>query len=177
MCGDQLWYDSFPFEIIQVCSLLPSCKGFPGGSDGKESTCNAGDLCSISGLGRSPGEGHGSPVQYSFLENFMGRGAWWATIQSMGLQRVRHEWVTEHIHTHPLMWGFPSGAGGKEPTCQCRRCKRLVFDPWVGKIPRRRQWYPTPVFFPGKFHGQRSLMGYSPWGCRVEHRWVNEHPS
>ena len=43
--------------------------GFPGGSDGKESTCNAGDLGSIPGLGRSPGRGRGNPLQYSFLEN------------------------------------------------------------------------------------------------------------
>ena len=40
------------------------------------------------------------------------------------------------------------------------------FDPWVGKIPWRRVWQPTPVFFPGKFHGQRGLVGYSPWGCK-----------
>ena len=46
------------------------------------------------------------------------------------------------------------------------------FDPWVRKIPWRRKWQPTPVLFPGKFHGWRSLVGYSPWGCRVRHDWV-----
>ena len=40
------------------------------------------------------------------------------------------------------------------------------FNPYVGKIPWRREWLPTPVFLPGKFHGQRSLMSYSPWGCK-----------
>ena len=40
------------------------------------------------------------------------------------------------------------------------------FDPWVGKIPWRREWQPTPVFLPGEFHGQRSLAGHSPWGCQ-----------
>ena len=40
------------------------------------------------------------------------------------------------------------------------------FDPWFGKIPWRREWQPTPVFLPGEFHRQRSLMGYSPWGCK-----------
>ena len=40
------------------------------------------------------------------------------------------------------------------------------FDPWVGKIPWRREWLPPPVFLPGEFHGQRSLMGYCPWGCK-----------
>jgi len=55
--------------------------------------------------------------------------------------------------------GFPVGASGKEPTCQCRRTKRGRFDPWMGKIPWRREWQPTPVFLPGKSHGQRSLAG------------------
>ena len=50
--------------------------GFPSGSDGKESACNAGDLDSIPGSGRSPGEGHDSPLKYSCLENPMDRGAW-----------------------------------------------------------------------------------------------------
>ena len=63
------------------------------------------------------------------------------------------------------MWmGFPDGTGGKKPTCQCRRCKRLGFNPWVGKIPWRRAWQLTPVFLPGESHGQRTLAGYSPWG-------------
>ena len=50
---------------------------------------------------------------------------------------------------------------------------RLGFDPWVGKIPWRRKWQPTPVFLPGEPHGQRSLEGYSPWGHKesdtIEH--------
>ena len=58
--------------------------------------------------------------------------------------------------------GFPGGASGKEPACQCRRPKREGFDPWVRKIPWRRAWQSTPVFLPGEFHGQRSLVGYSP---------------
>ena len=60
--------------------------------------------------------------------------------------------------------GFPGGASGKEPMSQCRRRKRCRFDPWVGKIPWRRAWQPTPVFLPRESHGQRSLVGYSPWG-------------
>ena len=60
-----------------------------------------------------------------------------------------------------LITCFPGGTRGKEPACQCRRRR---FDPWVGKIPWRRKWHPTPVFLPGKSHGQRSLEGYSPWG-------------
>ena len=57
--------------------------------------------------------------------------------------------------------GFPSGTSDKESVCQCRRCKKCGFSPWVGKIPWGRKWQPTPVFLPGKFYGQRSLMGYT----------------
>ena len=67
----------------------------------------------------------------------------------------------------------PGDASGKEPACQCRRQKTRGFHPWVGKIPWRRKWLPTPVFLPGKFHRQRSLVGYRPRGHkesdRIEH--------
>ena len=52
----------------------------------------------------------------------------------------------------------------KESTCQFRRHR---FHPWIGKVPWKRKWQPTPVFLPGKSHGQRSLAGYSPWGCET----------
>ena len=58
---------------------------FPGGSDGKASVYNAGELGSIPGLGRSPGEGYGNPLQYSCLENPMDRGAWWPTVHGKEL--------------------------------------------------------------------------------------------
>ena len=70
--------------------------------------------------------------------------------------------------------GLPRWRSGKESACQCRRCRRHGLDPWVRKIPWRRKWQPTPGFLPGKFHGQRSLAGYSPWGHEesdsTEHR-------
>ena len=65
---------------------------------------------------------------------------------------------------------FLGGTSGKAPACKCRRCKRHRFDPWVGKIPWRRAWQPTPMFLPGESHGQRNLMGYSPWGCKESDR-------
>ena len=52
----------------------------------------------------------------------------------------------------------------KNPACQCRRHKRHRFDPGVKKILCRRKWKPTPVFLLGESHGQRNLVGYSPWG-------------
>ena len=60
----------------------------------------------------------------------------------------------------------PGGTRGKESACQCRRRKRRGFDPWVGKIPWTRAWQPTPGFLPGESHGQRSLVGYSPYSCK-----------
>jgi len=60
--------------------------------------------------------------------------------------------------------GFPGGASVKESARRCRRHKRCEFNPWVRKIPWRREWKPTTVFSPVKFLGQRSLKGYSPWG-------------
>ena len=57
--------------------------GFPGGSNGKESACSAGDLGSSTELGRSPGEGNGNPLQYSCLENPMNREAWWVTVHKV----------------------------------------------------------------------------------------------
>ena len=70
--------------------------GFPGGSDGKESACNVGDLGSIPGLGRSPGEGIGNPLQYSCLENSMDRGDGKATGHGVAESR------TEKLHFHSL---------------------------------------------------------------------------
>ena len=61
----------------------PQPKGFPHSSAGKESACNAGDRGLIPGLGRSPGEGNGNPLQYSCLENPMDRGAWQASVHGL----------------------------------------------------------------------------------------------
>ena len=60
--------------------------------------------------------------------------------------------------------GLPRWLSGKEFTYQCWRHRSCGFSLWVGKISWRRKWKPTPVFLPGKCHGQRSLAGYSPWG-------------
>ena len=72
-------------SAFHIRSSVPSF--FPGSSDGKESACNAEDMGLIPGSERSPGRGHGNPLQYSCLENPMDRGAWWST----GSQRVGHD--------------------------------------------------------------------------------------
>ena len=82
-------------------------------------------------------------------------------LEVQGSQENKTVKTLKTVGTTAGPWG---GASGVEPTCQCRRQKRCGFDPWSGKIVWRRKWQPTPVFLPGKFHGQRSLAGYRPWG-------------
>ena len=78
-----------------------------------------------------------------------------------GIHYVR--WL--EIRTGNVSWGFPGGSVVKNPPANAGD-----IDPWVGKIPWRREWQPTPVFLPGESHGQRSLVCDSPWGCkRVGH--------
>ena len=80
-------------EVMNQWMNIPwtgrTLKSFPGGSDGKEPACNAGDPGSVPGLGKSPGEGNGNPLQYSYLENPMDRGVWQAIVGSL---RVGHDW-------------------------------------------------------------------------------------
>ena len=99
--------------LIFKMGLKPPYQGFSDGSAGKESACNAGDPCSIPGLGRSTGEEIGYPLQYS-----------WASL------------LAQLVKNPPSMQ-----------------------ETWVGRIPWRRERLPTPVLWPGEFHGL-----YSPWG-------------
>ena len=100
--------------------------GFPCGLAGKESSCNAGDLGSILGLGGSPGEAKGYPVQYSGLENSMDCIVHWITKSQTRLSNF-------HFLFFPALFGLPRWLSSKESTCQCRR--RCRFDPLVRKIP------------------------------------------
>ena len=83
-------------------------------------------------------------------------------LPSMGSQsRTQLKRCSSSSSRHKL--GLPWWLSGKESSCQCRRCR---FNPWTGKMPLRRKWQPTPVFLPGESHGGRSLVGYSPRGCK-----------
>ena len=80
-----------PLDIVGgICVVTMENKGLPGGSEGKESVCNVGDLSSIPALGIPPGEENGSPLQYSYLENPMDRGeAWQATVHRVAKRQTR----------------------------------------------------------------------------------------
>ena len=82
--------------------------------------------------------------------------------------KARKTWESDRVSLSQLLFikGFPGGSAVKN----LLQCKRPKFDPWVRKIPWRREWLHTPVFFPGKSHGQRSLAGYSSWGRKKSDR-------
>ena len=79
--------------------------------------------------------------------------------KSHPLDTIIHVLLMLKLHLNPALITLPGWHSGKESVCQYRRCKRCGFDSWVGKMPWRRKWQPTPVFLPGKCHGQRSLVG------------------
>ena len=85
----QIWLTGCRLLTSDLDPPPKASKGFSGGSEVKASACNAGDLGSIPGLERSPGEGNGNPPQYSCLENPMDREAWWATVHGVAKSRTR----------------------------------------------------------------------------------------
>ena len=119
-------------------------------------------------IGKIPWRSEWLLTQVFLLENVHGRIPW--TEELHGLQSMGSKELTQlrdfHFHFTIQEDDLPGGTGGKELACQSSRQKRHRFSLWVRKIFWRRAWHPIPVFLPGKFHGQRSLVGWSPWGCK-----------
>ena len=129
---------------------------------GKESACSAGDPSLIPGLRRSPGRGHGSPLQYSCLENSMDRGAWQAIVYGVTKNQTRQKRLSL-LTKSTLECGYGRQATFTFPWQPGCWPKWSPFD--LSSAPqRRRQWQPTPVLLPGKSHGWRSPVGCSPRG-------------
>ena len=103
----------------------------------------------------SPGQGDLTPSPPRLLLSHL-------TYRYRAFYRMIPTYINTYVYIYQYTWGFPGGQSGKEPACQCSRPKRQGFYPWVGKIPWRKAWQPTPVFLPGESQGQRSLVGYSP---------------
>ena len=116
--------------------LAPIYWDLPDGSEGKASACNAGDQGLISGLGRSPGEGNGNPLQYSCLENPMDREAQQATVHG-----VAKSWTQLSNFTHsPLIEiGLPCGSPGEESACNVGDLGSI---PELGRSPGEGNSYP-----------------------------------
>ena len=118
---------SFPTWGLNLCLLhyrqtlyhlshqrSPPNRGFPAGSDSKESACNAGGLGSVPELERSPGEGNGTPLQYSCLEHSMERGAWQTTVHGITKSWKRLSNSNTHTHTYnPIDLNFYGRSGEK----------------------------------------------------------------
>ena len=115
----------------------------------------------VRSLGRedSPGEGNGDPLQYSCLENPMDGRAWWATVLGVTQSRTQLKRLSSSSSSYDVA----------QTVKRLPAMRILGFDPGVGEIPWRRKWQPTPVLLPRKFHGWRSLVGYSLWLQRVGH--------
>ena len=99
------------------------------------------------------GEGNGSPLQCSCLENPRDRGAWWAAVSGVAQSQTRLKRLSSSIQASQValvVKNLSANAGG------IRRCG---FNPWVKKIPWKRSWQPILVFLPGQSHGQRNLVG------------------
>ena len=97
-------------------------------------------------------------------------------LQSMGLRRVRLDWVTKHTHTHTHEWIILTWRTGSWPPPRGFNPCSSGFNPWVGKIPWRREWQYTPVFLPGESPWTEELGGLqSMWSQRVRHDWSTKH--
>ena len=139
---------------------------FPGGSLSKESACSVGDPGSILALWRSPGEGNGKPTpvllsgKFHGLRTLVGSSPWSHKESDMTERLYFHfsEWTKDYFKIYWLL------------VAQTIKNLPAVCETWVwslgGKDPQRTEWQPTWVFLPGEFHGQRNLVGYSPWGCK-----------
>ena len=103
-----------------------------------------------------------------FLYALPESGKLWSQIQlGINLGSVLCDYVSSkkpHLFATVFPYIFQSFPGGSEVKVSATQCGRPGFNPWVGKIPWRRKWQPTPVLLPGESHGQRSLVGYSPQG-------------
>ena len=109
-----------------------------------------GDAGWMPGLGRYPRERHGNPLQYSYLENPMNRGAWWAIVH-----QIVKRWT--QLSDGACTPTFLGGTSGKESTHQWSQWKRHSFGPLVRMISWRRKWQLAAALLPGNFQGQRTL--------------------
>ena len=156
---DLFWRSVLLLRGIRSCRILR--QGVCGGLEVKMPPANAGDKGSIPGLGRSPGEGNGNPLQSSCLEKFHGQRAWWAIVYGVTKSWTRFsDWETEQACLCDVSWSdvcFRAPPGTTEDS-------KLGGARMEGGQKLRRKWHPTPVFLPGESQGWGSLVGCHLWG-------------
>ena len=144
-------FGKFPWRMDRIPT--PVLLGFSGGSDGKESVCNAGDLGLITGLERFLGGGHDKLLQYSSLENLHGQRSL-EGLQFMESQSIRHDWATKHSTLGNFMMNILRNG----PTVFQTSCTILHAPK---QLTWRRKWQPTPVLLLGE------PMGRGGWQATV----------
>ena len=163
--------------------------GFPGGSDGKESTCNVGDLGSIPDLGRSPGQGNGNPLQYFCLENSMDRGAWLATVHGVKNESDTTLYIVTCVHllqgivllctlldtTHKV--GLPKLISDKRICLPVQETQEM----WVWSLgqenPLEEEMATHSGILARKISWTWKLVGYNQWGIKESDmtEWLSIH--
>ena len=150
-----------PAVYIYIYIYIYIYMSFPGGSDGKESTCNMRELCSTPGSGRSPGGDNGNPLQYSCLKNPMDRGTWWSSVHGIAKSRT---WLS---CSHFIMWPSISTSRYQPKRYICPHknlyvniCSSIIHnsqwesnpaDEWINKM-----WSVHTVGLPGDSYGKES---------------------
>ena len=179
------WIGKIPWRRKQIPTPVFWPEEFSGSPDSEKYACNVGDLGSIPGLGRYPEEGHGNPFQYSVLENphgqrsLAGCSPWGCRVghnltteqQSQYFKGSLYQWLWRILLSSFLFKVFtgfvisrvicPGGSGGKESACSVRNQGSI---PWLGRYPEEGHGNPLQYFCLENPSGQRSLVGYSPWG-------------
>ena len=148
--------------LFFLCCHLRVTKGFPNSLVGKQSACNAGDLGSVPGLGRSPGEGKGYPVQYSGLENSMDCRVHRVTKSQTRLSNF-------HFQFHAAgSWAWSLGVAFYEEWHKSVGAGRVLSEDLGHSViimTLEKEMATTPVFLPGESQGWESLVGCRLWGC------------
>ena len=153
--------------------LLPVVQGYGAGWEGRklsaegESDRFPPQACYVDWELRQSGKKTDSQVWGSICKNLQP--------SKDGLNSNVYEIVLFYCYRTMYFRGFPGGASGKWPSCQCRSHEKLRCNPWIGKVPQRRVWQITPVFLPGKFHRQRSLVPSMGSQSRTQLKQLNTH--
>ena len=150
--GMEIWSTAWPlFSPLpfsrQQCSITARLQSPDASLESLSTVLEAGSISELEWLCKTC---HSWNTMYHFL------------CRVISIDTYPNRLITLHRNWQDWIYGLSSSTSGKEPACQCRRCRRHGFDSWVRKIPWRRARQPRPVFLPGESHGQKTLASCSP---------------